>query len=200
MGLRAWRIAHGARFDVIAHVKKNEVLSSTTYFTVPCYIGRAWRMGRRARGSRKFARNDLGHSLAHVRELRESTFVELCIFQFQELSQVSVSRKMEDLKDTLITAVQAFPILWDPRDPDYKDNDQRNQVWEKIAKDYNFPKGKFLIYLICSMKTCIDLDVHRRTVVLPTQTTVNHICVVDISLLLFVSRFQETLLICLHHN
>ena len=34
--------AHASRIDVIAHVKKNETLSSNTYFTVPCYIGRSW--------------------------------------------------------------------------------------------------------------------------------------------------------------
>ena len=39
---------------------------------------------------------------------------------------------MNDYKHNLICLVQKTPVLWDPRNKDYKNKDQRKQAWEKI--------------------------------------------------------------------
>ncbi|XP_064609587.1 uncharacterized protein LOC135473652 [Liolophura sinensis] len=41
---------------------------------------------------------------------------------------------MNDYKHNLISLVQKTPLLWDPRHRDYKNKDQRKQVWEKIEE------------------------------------------------------------------
>ena len=45
---------------------------------------------------------------------------------------LNLSFKMNKMKETLINEIRKYPLLWDPRDDDYKDADQNAQVWEKI--------------------------------------------------------------------
>ena len=50
---------------------------------------------------------------------------------------------MDNYKEQLIELVRARPILWDPRVPDYKDKDQKLQVWDEIKKLLTAPEGNF---------------------------------------------------------
>ena len=52
---------------------------------------------------------------------------------------------MEDLKEALINEVQKYPALWDTREKDYKDADQKKQIWRKIQKDLDVQSGKFFL-------------------------------------------------------
>ena len=46
---------------------------------------------------------------------------------------------MEDLKETLINEVQKYPALWDTREKDFKDADQKkNKFGEKFKKIWMF--------------------------------------------------------------
>ena len=47
---------------------------------------------------------------------------------------------MNDYKHNLICLVQKTPLLWDPRNKDYKNQDQRRQVWEKIDEKVQPPQ------------------------------------------------------------
>ena len=53
---------------------------------------------------------------------------------------------MDEIKIAIINEVQKYPCLWDPREKDYRDVDQKSQVWEKITKDLNIPSGKFFFF------------------------------------------------------
>ena len=53
---------------------------------------------------------------------------------------------MEDLKEALINEVQKYPALWDTGEKDYKDADQKNQIWRKIQKDLDVQSGKFFFF------------------------------------------------------
>ena len=65
----------------------------------------------------------------------ESNLAKL-FFNDRELSQMlNLSFKMEDLKETLIDEIRKYPLLWDPRHDDYKDADQKTQVWDKMTLD-----------------------------------------------------------------
>lgn len=50
---------------------------------------------------------------------------------------------MDDYRKTIINFVRENPLLWDPRNKDYKNRDQRKQVWEAIDKDFPPPAGKY---------------------------------------------------------
>ena len=47
---------------------------------------------------------------------------------------------MEDLKEALINEVQKYPALWDTREKDYKDADQKNTNLEKNSKRFGCSK------------------------------------------------------------
>ena len=80
---------------------------------------------------------------------------------------LNLSYKIEDMKETLINKIRKYPLIWDPRHDDYKDADQKTQVWDKIRTDIRFPKGKFiLVYfykgmLVFKMYTDLDRDLDR---------------------------------------
>ena len=145
--LHQWRIAHGASRTFWRHRARKKEWSTIIHYLFHRTLLHRSRMAHGA------SRTGLAHvceewlgSFSRTRARAKGEY--FCRIMYFPISRVISSfcfPKMEDLKDTLITAVQAFPCLWD--------QDERNQVWEKIAKDYDFPKGKFLIYLICSMKT-----------------------------------------------
>ena len=59
---------------------------------------------------------------------------------------VPSNHNMDEIKITIINAVQKYPCLWDPREKDYRDVDQKSQVWDKITKDLNIPSGKFFFF------------------------------------------------------
>ncbi|GFR90518.1 transcription factor adf-1 [Elysia marginata] len=46
--------------------------------------------------------------------------------------------------------VRERPLLWDPRVPDYKNRDQRTQVWDELKDLLTAPKGRMGIP--CSMQ------------------------------------------------
>ncbi|GFR88675.1 hypothetical protein ElyMa_006105500 [Elysia marginata] len=48
---------------------------------------------------------------------------------------------MDDYMENLIEMVRARPLLWDPRVPDYKNKDQRTQVWDELKDLLTSPKG-----------------------------------------------------------
>ena len=50
---------------------------------------------------------------------------------------------MDDYKEGLIELVRTRPLLWNPRIGDYKDKDQKTQVWEDLVKILKEPQGKF---------------------------------------------------------
>ena len=49
---------------------------------------------------------------------------------------------MENYKESLIEMVRARPLLWDPRVPDYKNKDQKAQVWVELNELLTSPDGK----------------------------------------------------------
>ena len=53
---------------------------------------------------------------------------------------------MDDYREQLIELVSARPLLWDPRVADYKDKDQKAQVWENLNGRLNSPTGKCLLF------------------------------------------------------
>ena len=52
------------------------------------------------------------------------------------------SAKMDSYRERLIEFVRARPLLWDHRLPDYKDKDQKAQVWEYLDGCLNPPTGR----------------------------------------------------------
>ena len=58
----------------------------------------------------------------------------------------SKHENMDEIKIAIINEVQKYPCLWDPREKDYRDVDQKSQVWEKITKDLNILSVKFFFF------------------------------------------------------
>ncbi|KAL8573918.1 hypothetical protein ACOMHN_029365 [Nucella lapillus] len=46
---------------------------------------------------------------------------------------------MDDYREQLMELVRARPLLWDPHVADYKDKDQKAQVWENLNGRLNSP-------------------------------------------------------------
>ena len=78
---------------------------------------------------------------AHARDPLNETGVKLQLILCFEQSRI-VYRTfrilrvslMEDYKESLCARVQSATLLWDPTHQDYKNKDQRQQVWDEIDR------------------------------------------------------------------
>ena len=61
-------------------------------------------------------------------------------------------KKMDDYKRKVIDFVRDRPFLWDLTHKDYKNKDQRNQVWEFIDQRVTPPTG-WLNFVFCFLIT-----------------------------------------------
>ena len=53
---------------------------------------------------------------------------------------------MDNYREQLIELVRERPLLWDLRVADYKDKDQKAQVWENLNELLNSPTGMCLLF------------------------------------------------------
>ncbi|KAL8564388.1 hypothetical protein ACOMHN_057410 [Nucella lapillus] len=69
---------------------------------------------------------------------------------------------MDDYREQLIELVRARPLLWDPHVADYKDKDQKAQVWENLNGRLNSPTGTTATDVWISLIRCHNNALARK--------------------------------------